>query len=157
MAIRVENWEDSGIAPRTAEWFKPYEPIFLHFAERHNLAIGQYLKDMPAWHLVFTHPRGGRCRIDMKKNFAASFSLAVVWTRDNYGAGARSLKWWVIDKDVPAEQLARELELTLETALGWKEKDFDSTHDGFAQYWHKVPKEEFEREQHKYPLPRTAT
>lgn len=155
MTIEIENWEDSGVAPSVAAWFKPYEKSFVQFAEKYNVAVAKFLKDVPAWHFVFRHPCGGQGRIDMYRKDASSFLVRAGWHRDDYDAGARSLKSFEIKEAIPPEQLLDRVRETLDLVLRWTDKDFDRTVNGFSEMWHKsASKEVFEKQQNRYPLPR---
>jgi hypothetical protein len=154
MTIEIENWEDSGVAPSVAAWFQPYEKSFVQFAEKYNVAVAEFLKDVPAWHFVFRHPCGGQGRIDMFRKDASSFSLQAHWHRDDYDAGTRSLKWLEIKEPIRPEKLLDQVRETLGIILRWTERDFDRTVSGYAEMWHKfISKESFEEQVNRYPLP----
>lgn len=154
MSIIVEDWQDSGVDPSIVAWFDPHEKTFISFAEQHHLAVAKFLKDMPAWHFVFAHPRGGEGRIDMIRKDESSFSLTASWHKDDYEAGTRSLKWLKLDGPIPSELILDQVKSTLETMLNWTESDFDKTVGGYLEMWHKAwSKEAFERLASRYPRP----
>lgn len=155
MRIKIEDLQDSGVARSVADWFKPHEESFVRFAHEHNLAVGKYLKDIPAWHFFFTHPRGGEGRIDMIRRDQLSFTIRANWHKDDYDQGTRSIKWLEIWDAIAPGELLKRVEGTLQAMLSWTPDDFEQTATGYSAMWHQTwTKETFEKNASRHPIPR---
>ena len=154
MAVIVESWEDCGADPRTVAWFGRFEDELMSFAERHNLAIGKYLKDMPAWHFIFMHPRGGYGRIDIIKSGADDILISACWWRDDYNPRTRSSKGWKNEYFTQPEKLTDELTTMLSKVVAWREDDYE-VDDSLEKIWREWGiKDQFEYPDKKYPTPK---
>ena len=80
-------------------YFKPFAEILDRFADKHNLKVEKYRRNLPQWSFSFQHPLGGNGRADIQVNAQHEVSMVQWWIVSDYERHTRKVK------SMPAERI----------------------------------------------------
>lgn len=146
------KWQDD--YPKLEAFFAKIADVLEHFANKHNLTIEKYYHEGHEWSFLFRHPLGGIGKIQVSKSRDENVTVYPIWWVDDYEQKRRRIKHLsgeqsTLDKNI----LAKILEDTLQTILGWQIKDLDfSSRLFFLKSRRK--KEIFSKYEEQHPFPK---
>ena len=141
--------------PKLEEFFHKISHVLEDFAKVHNLLIDKYYHQGSDWTFRFKHSRGGTGLIEVKKFDDEHVLVGACWQLCDYDT-CTLFSMRSDQKKLPldCEALKRFLYDTLAKVLAWKRSELVPGKKGEYHWWKDVSKEEFERENEKYPLPK---
>ncbi len=132
-----------------AEFFELNGTIIREFAIEHNMNIEKYYHNIDGWQLVFQHPKGGACYIEITKKTEKSFELLADWWLDDYKSNKRFHKpSEKLQCSIENKDLLENLENLLQNILSWEKGSLTSLGKSFT----KLKKEEVEEDLKEYPI-----
>jgi hypothetical protein len=147
MAIE-ETWGKP--APGIEDFFELHGKVIREFASYHNLIISKYYHNIDGWELIFQHPKGGACYIDVIKKNNHHVSLLAVWWIDDWQINRRCTKHIdKIESFVDKTVLADNLEKLFRQILSWEKEDLDTSGKPFQP----LKKEDIDADLARYPVP----
>ena len=67
-------------------------PVVQAFADAHNLLLRRHETDLLSWSLCFSHPQGGRARIEISYWPGDAFRVVSRWWQDDYDSYSRRIR-----------------------------------------------------------------
>jgi hypothetical protein len=114
------------VPPEVERRFERCKDALFSFARTHDCDIGTYLKDIPAWHFVFGHPRGGEARVDLFMKNMDEFYVVGIWQVADYANGELATKSLIIQpEEYSRDAVLARLEAMLAQVVAWTEKNMD--------------------------------
>lgn len=147
------HWEKK--LPKVEIFFGKISKVLEDFANDHNLLIGKYYRQWPAWTFIFRHPKGGSGKIEVEKAGSRSVIVRSSWYIVNF----ENSTWFVrepkgVKCSLSHDALLRVLEDTFQQIISWEKDDLKAVkskhYNGCKQY----VKEEYEEQLNKYPVPK---
>jgi hypothetical protein len=137
--------------PDIEEFFELIGPVIREFASNHNLKIEKYYQNMDGWELIFRHPKGGACYIDVIKKDQQHVLICGVWWIDDFQTSSRYGKHTEqIECSTDKEVLSESLENLFLRVISWEKKDLISLGKSFQP----LTKEDIEQDLKRYPVPK---
>ncbi len=152
--IKEEIW---GVArPGVDEFFEAIGSPIREFASNHNLKIEKYYRNIDGWQLVFQHPQGGACYIEITKEDEHNILILADWWVDDYETQTRADKHTrSVQCSTDRSELSKKLNEIFIFVLSWEMKDLVSYPlDPYTDYKRKMSKEDFEKDLDRYPVPK---
>lgn len=149
------NWSEKEL-PKLKIFFSKIAVVLNKFAQDYGLKIEKYDHQISGWEFRFRHIRGGAGYIDVLKGDEESVKLNAVWMIDDYETGTRFLKTSdVVISTLDEIELHDKLTKMIKLVFSWHQEDLRSYRSDVYQQWkEKWTKEDFERLNDKYPLPK---
>lgn len=136
--------------PGIEEFFESIGDMIREFASNHNLKIEKYYQNIDGWELVFQHPKGGACYIDIIKQDEHHVQIFGDWWIDDFQTSSRYDKHtnrseYSINKKV----LLDNLEKLFHQVISWKKEDLIP----LGKSYRPLKKEDIEADLKRYPIP----
>lgn len=143
-----ETWGKPG--PGIEDFFELHGKVIREFASNHNLKIKKYHHNKYGWRLVFKHPKGGACYINISKKDDQFILLLGDWWIDDIATSSRHDKHTDhIESSIDKEVLADNLEKLFQQILSWEKDDLISV----GKSYRPLKKEDIEADLARYPIP----
>jgi len=147
--VQEETWGKP--KPGIEEFFELNGQVIREFASNHNLKIEKYYHNIDGWHLVFQHPNGGACYIEVSKGDEQHVLIFSDWWVDDYGTSERYDKHTdPFECSIDKEALSNTLENLFQEVISWTKDDLSSLGKSFQP----LQKKEVKADLKKHPVPK---
>jgi hypothetical protein len=137
--------------PYIEEFFELIGGTIREFASNHNLKIEKYYQNIDGWELIFQHPKGGACYIDVIKKNEQQVLICGVWWIDDLRTSERYIKHTEhIECSIAKGCLKDELESIFGQIASWKKEELSSLGKSFEP----LKKDDIEADLKRYPVPK---
>lgn len=149
------NWGKKEL-PKLRAFFHKISKVLKDFAHTHNLKIDKYYHQGSDWAFLFRHPEGGVGKIQVQKCGDDHIMVYPMWWLDDYDANRRDSKHTEGEKcSLDHTALRTLLEGRFKLVLSWRKEDLVlGKPNPYSNWKDKLTKEEFERLNDKYPIPK---
>lgn len=136
--------------PGIEEFFELNGTVIREFASNHNLKVEKYYHNKDGWDLVFQHPKGGACYIDVIKKDDRHVLLCGDWWIDDLQKSSRYDKHTNrVECSIDKEVLLDNLENLFQEVISWKKEDLIL----LGKSYRSLKKEDIEADLERYPIP----
>ncbi len=147
------DWSEKEL-PKLEAFFSKISKVLKGFANRYNLMIDKYYHQTDSWTFRFRHPLGGHCHIHVHKCGEEHVELGVSWQICDYDASTMYSKHTKLKRcTLKKTALLALLTEMLKLVLCWRKEDLMPVNGKYNE-WKEVSKEEFEKQDDKYPIPK---
>lgn len=147
--LNEETWGKPN--PGIEEFFELIGDTIRNFVSNHNLKIEMYYHNIDGWELIFQHPKGGACYIDVIKKDDRHVLLCGDWWIDDLQTNSRFDKHTdKIECSIDKKVLSDGLEDLFQRVISWEREDLISLGKSFTP----LKKEEIEEDLKRYPIPK---
>lgn len=147
--IKEEVWGKPN--PGIEEFFELIGDVIREFASNHNLKIEKFYQNIDGWELVFQHPNGGACYVDITKKNEEYVMIFGVWWQDNLQNSERYIKHTDHEEcSIKKDCLKTKLEHVFGQIISWKKEDLIS----LGKLFQPLKKEDVEADLSRYPVPK---
>jgi hypothetical protein len=150
------EWYEKDL-PVLEAFFSKIADVLERFAQSHNLLIDKYYHQGPDWDLLFRHPENGVGQIIVRMFGEEKVKIYPAWWIDNYDVNRRDSKHEEgISCSIKHEELHAMLENLFRKIVSWRKEDLikGAPHPSFLDWRKEMTKEEFEKQDDRYPIPK---
>jgi len=148
------NWRKTEL-PELKAFFRKVSKVLKSFARTYNLKITKYYHQFPSWDFNFRHPKGGVGQIEVHKCGDDAVEVFASWWIDYHDTSRRDSKHTEGRKcSLDGLALCTLLTEVLHLVFSWRKEDLSRGTENPYRENIEMSKEEFERLNDKYPLPK---